>query len=114
MALNGTEKELEQKKSEEKELNQAFTGNCSISSSSNVKTKDLHLLLTYTGAYAYAAIISLALRELFDNKWDKVFNLECISAFLKRLNLPKKVSFIHYLRLYFPSYTVLFYILLYS
>jgi len=66
--------------------------NCSVSSGSTNSVRDIRSLLSDAGTYSYAAIISLALYELFDNPWDFKFNEKCISLMLEHLNLPKQVS----------------------
>lgn len=53
--------------------------------------KDISSLLTDTGTFSYIATVSLALHELFDNEWDREFNLQCISVLLNHLKLPKQV-----------------------
>lgn len=75
----------------EKDLSESLSDNLSVSSSSSSGSKDLPSLLSDAGTYSYAAIIALTLHELFDNQWDRKFNLQCISVLLQHLNLPKQV-----------------------
>lgn len=63
-------------------LNFAFSGEQSLMSA----------LLSDAGKYSYCAVCVIAMKELYDNVWDKPFNEHCLDVILNHLKLPKSVS----------------------
>lgn len=49
-------------------------------------------LLSDAGKYSYCAVCVIAMKELYDNVWDKAFNEHCLDVILIHLKLPKSVS----------------------